>query len=351
MDELEHAIAERLLAAAAEPPPGLGGRVLAEARSRRRWRRAVLAAAALGTAGVMAGALVVASGAASPDAVAPPPGPGERLISRVLPDGARLRALALGPDGSVLGMAVTRAGEPRPGVWLAGPAARTPRRVGDVPAGALPYLWTMAEGSGGHLWPERQTIRCLPAAGGPATALGRGWSGRERFHADGGVIVWDAGDTLAVAAGCAGPVRDIPAKGTLEAFSYPYAFVRAGAVMRKIDVATGRAEELRLPSGEQPSGGFAAGPGILAWADGDTLTVWAGTRRRVLHRLPRAAGHDVRLTAGRGRVVCSATAQDGDTGQALVYDVATGRRTDLPGEALAAGDRLLYRDGDLYRLS
>lgn len=380
MDELERRVAEGLSRPAPEPgrpPEGLGRRIVSGTAARKRRRRAT--AAAVGFAVVAAAFPMVlgfptegngrgpASVSASRDgngagSASPAPN-GPAVVPRVLPNGDRFRAVALGRDGSVLGTAESVDGEgtvtPRRGVWLAGPGGSAPARIHDTSEETLPYLWTMANGATARIWPDGETLTCLPASGNkPAHPLGEGWDGREPFYAERDLIVWwDAGeDALSVAAGCDGPVRTLPVEGTLEAFADPYAYVRAGRTMQQVDVRSGASAAIPLPPVDDPSAGFAAGPGALAWADGDTLTVQKlgpGGDRRVLHDLPYGRDDEYigRITIGDGVVVYSASHQDRDTGAAMVYDLRTGRRSPLPGEALAAGDRLLWRDGDTYRLT
>ncbi|MBW8485889.1 hypothetical protein [Actinomadura parmotrematis] len=353
-DYFESVVEARLRAVrdAAVPPPGLAGRVLDGARRRRRARLAATSAA-VAVASAAAGAAVVAAEAGpAPDAVGPGP-----ALSRVLPDGALFRAMAVGADGGVLGLEVGRDGEPRRGVWYAPPGAAAPRHLADVPAADVPYVWTMAESRAAHAWPEGTSIACLPAGadGGPAYRLGRGWSGRDRFYGGGDDLVWDSGATITAVVGCTGAVRTFPVKGTLAAFGAPYAYVRSGAVMQRLDVRSGQVTRLRLPSAREPDGGFAASASVLAWADGGTLTIRAGGAAPVVLRgLPHAGdpSYDVRLSVdGDRRVVYSAVHPDGAAGRSLVYDLASRRRTVLPGEALGTDGRIIWRDGDLYRTS
>ena len=58
-----------------------------------------------------------------------------------------------------------------------------------------------------------------------------------------------------------------------------------------------------------------------------------------------------RLTAGEHVVVCSSEHQDFDDAAAIAYDLRSGERFALPGEAWAAGGWLLWRDGADYLLA
>ncbi|MFI6514979.1 sigma factor [Spirillospora sp. NPDC050679] len=343
------------------PEAGLAGRIVTAARARRRVRvRLTLAGLAFAMGFVLAvPALVVGwrEGVRSGAATGPE---GDVVIPRVLPGGQRFRAMALGADGSVLGLPVTVDGEgtviAQPGVWLAGPGTATPRRIQDTPPDSLPYLWAMATGASGHVWPDGDRLRCLPRGGsGGARTLRAGWDGHDRFHVGPGAIVWRLADRdeLAVSASCAGAVRTVPAEGTLEGFSRPYAYVRSGRTLWQVNVDDGRRREFRLPGAEPEA--FAAGPRAFAWA-GEELGVQplaSGARPQVVRGLPHAGDPAFlgRLTAGEHLVVYSAAHQDRERAASLIYDLRDGRRTSVPGEAWAAGPYLLRQEGDAYRLT
>ncbi|MFC7568872.1 hypothetical protein ACFQU9_37615 [Actinomadura namibiensis] len=364
MDEIERRVAERLARIGGAPPPGLHGRVVTAARDRRRRRRRVAllgaAAGAAATALVPAVVLTAGSGSRTSPATAVTPAR-DTVISRALPGGQRLRAMALGSDGSVLGVPATvdaeRVRVTQRGVWVAGPG-RAARRVADTGPDSLPYLWTMAAGRAAYVWPDGTRLRCLPPGGGEVTTLRPGWDGRDRFYSDGDAVVWWDADRKAPATslGCAGAVRDLSVKGTLAAFSFPHAYVRSGRTMRQVDVVSGRQTTITLPDGREPSAGFGAGPDTLAWADRNVLTVRSLSSRpsrREVRGLPHG-GDDAylgRVTVGEHVVVFSAVHQDLDDASSLVHDLRTGKSTTVPGEAWAACPYLLRQEGDGYRLT
>ncbi|MFC9977355.1 sigma factor [Spirillospora sp. NPDC127200] len=346
---------------ATAPETGLAGRIVAAARARRRVRVKVMAAGlAFATGFVLSvpGLVVGWREGVRPGAAAG--SDGDVVISRALPGGQRFRAMALGADGSVLGLPVTVDGEGKViaqrGVWLAGPGTATPRRIQDTPPDSLPYLWAMATGTAGHVWPDGDRLRCLPRGGsGGARTLRAGWDGHDRFHVGPGAIVWRLADRneLAVSASCEGVVRTVPAKGTLEGFSQPYAYVRSGRTLWQVNVDGGQRREFRLPDAEPEA--FAAGPGAFAWA-GEELGVQplaSGARRQVVRGLPHAGepAFLARLTVGEHLAVYSAAHQDREQAASLVYDLRDGRRTPVAGEAWAAGPYLLRQEGDAYRLT
>ncbi|MFI0449304.1 hypothetical protein [Actinomadura sp. 6N118] len=381
MDEFELKVAEHLRTAGGDerPPSGLGARIVSGAGRRRRGRHQLTAVAVVGVGATLAIPVIIISvrDQASPkpslsvtQAATVSPRPPMATISRRLPGGDRFKAMALGSDGTVLGGAVAVDSDgfvaPRRGVWQVRPGGRSAERVSDTPSGSLPFLWLMAVGGAGRVWPERETLKCLPAGeSGEAQAgessrahtLKAGWDGREPFFVGEGVIVWSDPDRgeLIVANGCEAPPRTVPVKATLEAFAHPYAFVRpaSGGLVEQVDVRTGAKTTIRTNA--DSSGAFGAGPDTLAWASGDTLTVHAlrSGARRVVHGLPyaRNAEYSVRITVGDGLVVYSATHQDADTARSLVYDLRTGKRSTVQGEAWAAGDLLLWREADSYRLA
>ncbi|MFG1997677.1 hypothetical protein ACGFNU_00850 [Spirillospora sp. NPDC048911] len=377
MDEFELQVAEHLRTAAGDderPPPGLGARIVSRTAERRRRRRGLIAAAAAGVLVMPVAVVVVEQISPTPSSSGTPavtvsPRPPE-TISRRLPGGQRFRAMALGPDGTVLGGAVTidRDGFviPRRGVWQVEPGGGSAQRVADTRSASLPFLWLMVVGESGRVWPEREKLKCLPPARSSGASAGeRGgartlkavWDGRGPFFAGKNVIVWSNPDSaeLIVANGCDGQVRKLPVKATLEAFSYPYAFVRpaSGSLVEQVDVRTGA--KTSITTGADMAAVFGAGPGGLAWASGDTLTVRVARsgERRVVHGLPHARSpeYGARITVGDGLVVYSAAHQDTDKARSLIYDLRTGTRSTVPGEAWTAGDLLLWREGDSYHLA
>ncbi|MBO2454492.1 hypothetical protein J4573_45905 [Actinomadura barringtoniae] len=358
MDDLERDVAEQLrtLLVADPPPAGLAERILTRTAARRRRRRAVAAAGAF----VVCGAVVVGVAGArngsdpAPAAVAVAP-PSAVTIQRGLAGGQRFKAMALGSDGTVLGTSVSvgsdGASEPRGGVWTAGPSVVVPRRVQSTGAGSLPYLWTMAVGDRVQVWPEGERLKCL-GPNGVVRTIGDGWSGRDRFYTERGLVVWGrvGGRGVAVASGCDGPTRTILVKGLLKGFSYPLAFVSDGVKTWQVDVRSGA--KSAVPRAPRSPDEIAAGPNAIAWVVGDDLTIRdraTGAERSV--RLPAYESSSNQVSVGAHVVVYSGDDEDGDGGRARVYDVRTGSYADERGPALAAGGWLLVQAGDVYKLS
>ncbi|GIH97225.1 hypothetical protein ACFFMN_41600 [Planobispora siamensis] len=280
------------------------------------------------------------------------------VIARRLPGDSLLRVMALGPDGTVLGQAdppeTGGPGRPRGSVWQVPPDGRTARLlVRD--AGDPAYMWRMAAGGTGRLWPAGEHLRCLdPRGAGPVRTL-PGWTGRELFFADRDLIAWEArGRRPAVSRGCAERAVPLPVRGSLVAFSQPHAFVRDGDGLTRVDARTGESTAIRdVPASAEV---FAAAPGTLAFADRTALHIVdlrTGERRPVALGLPHRNDplFTARLTAGTRLVVHSLHHQDLDLAESLVHDPRTGTSTLLPAEAWAAGDRLLWRDGEVYLLA
>ncbi|GGT05953.1 hypothetical protein GCM10010156_74400 [Planobispora rosea] len=280
-------------------------------------------------------------------------------IRRPLPDGSRLLALGLGTDGTVLGASEVvdppGIGALHHGVWRAGPGEREARLLRDT--GKPWSLWRMATGAGGHLWPWGERLRCLDRSGRQPVRSLPGWTGRTLFFS-GRVLVWEAeGGRLMTARGCADVPRLLPVRGTLVAFSHPHAFVLREGPLLQVDVRTGGSTAVRgLPASAARVEPFDAGPGLLAFVHRDALRVVdrrTGRPYAPVGNLPRrgAADFGAGLSVGTRIVVYSARHIDRDVSESLVYDPRTGRTVALPGEALAAGDRLLWRDGDHYLLA
>ncbi|MGI5166582.1 sigma factor [Spirillospora sp. CA-253888] len=355
--------AEAGAAAGVAPGAGVAGRIVAAARARRRVRTKLMFAGLAFAMGFVLAVPALVIGwreGMRPEAGRAASLGGDVVIPRALPGGQRFRAMALGADGSVLGLPVTVDREgiviAQRGVWLASPGAATPRRVQDTSPDSLPYLWAMATGAAGHVWPDGDRLRCLPRGGsGGARTLRVGWDGRDLFHVGPETIVWRLADRkeLAVSASCAGAVRTIPVKGTLEGFSHPYAYVRSGRTLWQVNVGDGQKREFRLPHAESEA--FGAGPSAFAWA-GKELGVQPlgdGARRQAVQGLPHVGDSAFlsRLTVGEHLVVYSTAHQDREQAASLIYDLRNGRRTSVAGEAWAAGPYLLRQEGDAYRLS
>jgi hypothetical protein len=388
MDDLERAIADRLRARAdaTHPPPGLDERIRVGVRVRRRRRRlteltGVVAAVAL----VITIPAIVRLDAGRTRPAAPAAGPAglavDRIVSvpRTLQGGAVFSALALGPDGTIVGQGVARAGKGRSDgkVWRSGPAGGAPRPV----AGA-PGLWA-AHTDGRHIvWPQNTDDRhdyqlmCAEPGSTPRQLGDQGVTSTEySFTADAGVVVWNdetegAPHTVWAARSCDERPRQVFQGGSGVAFAYPDVVVvgerRPGVFdgsLRQVDVESGAAVPLRLTGSPADLAGredavFAANGRMLAWADGRAITLVdrrSGAARRLPVRLPHSSGLNgeiTRLTAGDGVLVYSTEPQDGDpnTARSVVYDLRTARSYSLTGEAYAAGDRLMWRDGAFYRV-
>ncbi|TDB91110.1 hypothetical protein E1264_02940 [Actinomadura sp. KC216] len=372
MDEFERRLGDLLTAPFKdeEPPASLQGRIMRSAAAARHRRVAaggvvVAAVAGLGPVAVMQAA-PERSPADDPATVTATDlgAVVERgtivRIPRDLPGRSPFEAMAVNKDGTVLGapQAGADGNDARStGIWRAGPAGGRPALVTETAPGTRAYLWAMAAGDAGYLWPDGERLACRgPAGAGPSRTLDAAWGGRDRFFADGPAFVWGRNaDALRVATACGGETRTYPVGGTLEGFSFPYAIVRTGAGLRQVDVRDGAARDLvRLAASADPV--LAASPRLIAWADGGALRVLdrgTGTSRQAVRALPHAAdpAYAGRLTAGDRVVAYTAAHQDEDVAESVVLDVRTGREVRLHGEVRAAGGWLLWREGADYRLA
>ncbi|MFC4005902.1 hypothetical protein ACFOY2_01620 [Nonomuraea purpurea] len=152
-----------------------------------------------------------------------------------------------------------------------------------------------------------------------------------------------------------------PAGGPAVAFSYPHLFAADRAndkVLRIIDVETGRVTaEHPLPEGvrvqrmqDPDQKWYAAASGKwFAWVAGDTLRwtprdSWGSVS--VLPGVPKPdKGVSPWMTAGNRLITYNAGAIS------FLLDPVTGRRYKCPDVVLAAGDWLLWKNGDGYRLA
>ncbi|MFI0410047.1 hypothetical protein [Actinomadura sp. 3N508] len=372
MDEFERTVGKLLTSPFKDedPPAPLQGRILRRTAAARRRRVA---------AGGMVAAAVAGLGPVAVMQAVPERAPADDLapvtatdlgaivkrgtivrIPRELPNKSPFEAMALNKDGTVLG--VPQAGDGgndarSTGIWRAGPDGGRPALVAETAPGTRAYLWAMAAGDAGYLWPDGERLSCRgPAGAGPSRTLDAAWGGRDRFFADGPAFVWGRNaDVLRVATSCGGETRTYSVGGTLEGFSFPYAIVRAGAGLRQVDVRDGAVRDLvRLGASADPV--LAANSRLIAWADGGALTVLdrgAGTSRQAVRTLPHAADptYSGRITAGDRVVVYTAEHQDEDVAESVLFDVRTGRKVRVGGEAWAAGGWLLWREGADYRLA
>ncbi|MFI0482274.1 hypothetical protein [Actinomadura sp. 9N215] len=380
MDELERKLEELLTSPFKDeyPPESLRSQILERVAAARRHR---VAAGTVTLAAVAALAPIIAMQAVSERSPADEPAtvtvtatatsgqtglgalvdPGTIVrIPRDLPGKSPFEAMALGRDGTVLGapqIGASGNSQRSTGIWRAGPDGGLPALVAETGPEVRAYLWAMAAGVPGYLWPDGERLSCRgPDGEGPTRTLDEAWGGRDRFFADGPAFVWGRNArALLVATACGGQIRNYPISGTLEALSYPHAIVRSGSDLRSVDVRDGAIRDLRrLESSSDLV--FAANPHLVAWAGGGALTVLdrdTGRSRQILHTLPHEAdtAYAGRITAGNRIIVYTAAHQDRDEAETVVYDVRTGREARLGGEAWTAGDWLLWRDGADYRLA
>ncbi|MGI5163682.1 hypothetical protein ACQEU3_04935 [Spirillospora sp. CA-253888] len=374
MNGIEERLKQALDAQAGTVRPHPGARAENARRLRRAKvrRRSVVpvvavvaaAAAALPFAVPALGGDAPRRAASGPGGPGGPPVPGlvdEASVVRIpgrLPGGAVFRADALGTDGSVVG----RSEDGR--VWQAGPRGGTPRSLGVRASGGLttgPGFVTWIARGGGDLTcrtPDGRTRVISPQGAAPD---------RPAFAGGGSVIASDPMLQPFVADGCARgrtlSGHGKPAFGTVKAFAHPTVFVAEPSndrVLREVDVATGRiVQEHPLPAGvrdltmdrEEQFWQAAANDRYFAWAvDGHLQIVDRTDWRRTLapHRpaaFPGVEDTRARLTAG-DRLIVYSTITGVD--RSLLYDTRTRTSATWPGEVQAAGDRLLWRDGDDY---
>lgn len=406
MDDLERRITETLVARGdGSPPPDDGpARVLRQVASRRRRRRyAAIAGVALAAATALTVPTVLSLRSAQDDPAARGTAPlssapsplsidlkalvdtdGLVTIGRKLPGGWRFDAEALGEDGTVLGRGLIYDGQDDSGdtkVWRTGPGVSAPHAV--VNARSPVDLGGMAVEGSFVYWLEHRDdltdfqLMCRDKRGGSPRQMGTGGvTAGSRPLVSHGVVVWaDAGDGATDSpvkpriwrvSGCTDPPRQVATNSVVEAFSYPHAFVRKladrgelSAALTEVNIETGKVVTTHtLP---QQDVAVTANRGAVVWGDGVTLTVTdrrSQRPRRIAGPLRPGENEVTGLSAGNRLVVYTVSPMDNrdpDAPRSLVYDLRTGRAVVLPGEAYAAGDRLLWRDGDwkngVYRLA
>lgn len=412
MDDLERRLAALLSEPSPDdPPPGLADRIHRTVATRRRNRRASVLAVAAGATAVLVGVPLAVRGgngdAATTVNLSPTPAstaPSEPTVTASrrpeptvtrtvtatpdrtdvhLPAGVRLeQALgqlmnvtsvvdvegrtakgepfvpaALGSDGTVLGTTPD-------GQAAEVDGGGTPKELGFRARSGLGTAadfrtWTEVNGSAADQ-------RCRTADGTTRTISPQGTDSRGRVWVDGGVVVGN--DVMRqpwMAKGCAqvGTVvkSGEPASGVAVAFSYPDLFTAERAndkVLRVVDVETGRVTaEHPLPEGvraqrmgDPDQKWYAAASGKwFAWVAGNTLRwtprdTWGAVS--VLHGVPTPKkGVSPWMTAGNRLITYNTGATS------FVLDPVTGRRFKSPDVVLAAGDWLLWRSGDGYRLA
>ncbi|MGW6496329.1 hypothetical protein [Nonomuraea angiospora] len=412
MDDLERRLAALLSEPSPDdPPPGLADRIHRTVATRRRNRRALVLAVAAGATAVLVGVPLAVRGgnrdAATTASLSPTPAstaPSEPTVTASrwpeptatgtvtatpdqtdvhLPAGVRLeQALgqlmnvtsvvdvegrtakgepfvpaALGSDGTVLGATPD-------GQVAEVDGGGTPKELGFRARSGLGTAadfrtWTEVNGTAADQ-------RCRTADGTTRTISPQGTDSRGRVWVDGGVVVGN--DVMRqpwMAKGCAqvGTVvkSGEPASGVAVAFSYPDLFTAERAndkVLRVVDVETGRVTaEHPLPEGvraqrmgDPDQKWYAAASGKwFAWVAGNTLRWTPRDTWGAVSALPGVPtpkkGVSPWMTAGNRLITYNTGATS------FVLDPVTGRRFKSPDVVLAAGDWLLWRSGDGYRLA
>ncbi|MFI6733333.1 hypothetical protein ACIBI9_10415 [Nonomuraea sp. NPDC050451] len=265
---------------------------------------------------------------------------------------------ALGSDGTVLG--TTPDGQ----AAEVGAGGGTPKELG------FPARSGLGTATDFRTWTERNGSaadqRCRAADGTTRTISPQGTDPRGQVWVDGGVTVGN--DVMRqpwMAKGCAqvGTVvrSGDPASGVAVAFSYPELFTAERAndkVLRIVDVETGRVTaEHPLPEGvrvqrmgDPDQKWYAAASGKwFAWVAGNTLRWMPRDSWGTVSALPGVPtpkkGVSPWMTAGNRLITYNTGATS------FVLDPVTGRRFKSPDVVLAAGDWLLWRSGDGYRLA
>lgn len=265
---------------------------------------------------------------------------------------------ALGSDGTVLG--TTPDGQ----VAEVGTSGGAPKELG------LPARSGLGTATDFRTWTELNGSaadqRCRTADGSTRTISPQGADPRGQIWVDGGVIV--GSDVMRqpwMAKGCAqvGTVVKAAdaASGVAVAFSYPYLFTADRAndqVLRIVNVETGRVTaEHSLPEGVRPQSmsdpdqqWYAAASGKwFAWVADGTLRWVPRDSWGPVSALPGVPtpekGVSPWMTAGNRLVTYNTGATS------FLLDPATGTRYKSPDVMLAAGDWLLWKNGDGYRLA
>jgi hypothetical protein len=413
MDDLERRLAALLSESSpGDPPPGLADRIHRAVATRRRNRRALALAAAAGAAVVLVAVPLAVRGGngdaattanLSPTpALTPPSEPTMTVSTRPeptitktvtptpdqanvnIPAGLRieqaLRRLlnvasvvdvesrtargepftpaALGSDGTVLG--TTPDGQ----VAEAGASGGTPKELGFPARSGLGTAtdfrtWTELNGSSA-------AQQCRTANGSTRTISPQGTEPGGQVWVDRGVIVGnDAMRQPWAAKGCAqvGTVVKAvgPASGVAVAFSYPHLFTADRAndkVLRILDVETGKVTaEHPLPEGVRAQNmddpdqkWYAAASGKwFAWVADGTLRWMPRDSWGPMSTLPGVPtptqGASPWMTAGNRLITYNTGATS------FLLDPVTGTRYKSPVVMLAAGDWLLWQNGDGYRLA
>ncbi|MFL6073342.1 MAG: hypothetical protein ACJ73S_08115 [Mycobacteriales bacterium] len=363
--------AERIaagLSVPAEPPAGLVEDILHGVRRGRLLRRTgtalaavlLLAAAGLGIAlagpgrpdGVRAGALAAFTGA----------GRGERY-----PTPAGATVLALTPSGAALAVS----GGTRRTLWLLRPDGNWTvldhghSRLADWATDGTVVAWTWTA-------TDERGWKCLDRPGGTPVTLTLDPTGYQRMFVDQGRLVYGYGD-IHLLTGCRDDQVVSPADwdGSVVGLRWPVAYLSTDQGVSAKDLRDGTVTPLAggVPI---PAGGTVAAAdeqGAL-WVTspevrGKTWQRWsfggqpAGGRPTTLATIPWSNG-ERRASAGRTLLAVFVTrrphespmhlAYDEDPATSVVYEPATGRHRRVDGAVLVAGDLLLHREGNGYRL-
>ncbi|GAA2639016.1 hypothetical protein SMC26_40745 [Actinomadura fulvescens] len=378
MNDLERRVGKLLVEPFTEivPPQDLATRLVR--RTRKRQRRLAMASVAAAATLVVAPVVIVqtvkgpaqqppSQRGAVPTAKPPLSGAIDSLVDRRsitriprrLAAAPPFNALALGSDGTVLGAVERGSGEdevPATGVWRVRPGGKAPQRVLPRPSEHGAFLWSMAAGDAGYIWPSGEGLTCLGPNGRTPAVKVSAEGGTAPFFADGPSLMWSEKGAIKLSNGCGGAVSTFPTRADLVAFSYPHAFLRNNTGLQQLDVRSGRIR--RLNTGRvSDSAVVAAGSSVLAWTDGEALVIHdrqTGTTRRALTGLPNAEAESYfsHLTTNGHVVVYSVQHQD-DTADssAVAYGLRTGNKFELPGHAWVAGGYVLWRDTDEYLLA
>ncbi|MEV0586829.1 hypothetical protein [Nonomuraea sp. NPDC050310] len=380
MDDLETRLGEVLAGPGeARPPAGLAGRVHAGVVTRRRRRRAVAAGACVLALAVAIPLTVRQASDPGRTTVAASAGgiadlvdlPGSIALPPRTPEGTTFFPEVIGEDGSVLG----RTDQDKK-VWAAGPHTQELQPVTDAAAQVL------GTGEGGlRLWAGASSaypLSCQDASGATSDPSPQGYDPAGPFWVSHGWVA--ANDPMRqpwTAKGCAkgttvsGQGRF--SSGHAVAFAYPDLFVAEESndrVVRQVDVESGReVAERPLPEGVPPVTMADPGKDWLAAANGSTFAwvvdrtlrtaprdTWTPTTVPV--KLPTATPVTVQQTTvpqaklTMGDRLIAYTALELEVGwKSVVHDPVTGRSVELPGRAYAAGEWLVWQDGDSYRLA
>jgi hypothetical protein len=312
------------------------------------------------------------------------PGRSPITIDRALGDGRKLTAQALTDDGRILGVSEVL-DENFFNTWAEGlllfdPRTRQTTSITAVQQGYWPgprqlgafIPWL------GHVVPTHKfDLMCRDLRIGTDTQVSDGSVWESTVRLSGPYMAWTyypgTGEDrlrVAVADGCGGPTQNLAVEGAVLDFHGSYVYVaerKAGWIASppaevnvvRVNVLTGTTEQVgRIGPTDDESFAFAATSRASAWLAERNLMVRdlsTGRTATVVRQLPKAPGVNgeiLDLTAGDTVFAYGTSPSDGDpaTARGLVYDPTRNVIVELPGEALANGRWLLWRDGDTYQL-